>query len=267
MMKHWTLATVIACLLLAVGAIIYAFHEKSLRDQQEEALLAQKKTVQAEATIIARKVDKEGLEHVTIAAAENIISASHASTTAVSVGILDTTAMAIGILKKQIENLTLINTTLKADNLRAKMELDEKKRPVYSYSDKYLDLAYRPGNPTDSADRGSFDFKYNADLNITQYWKRRWFLGAKKSFIDIYSNDPRTTVNGVKRLSVVQNEPRFGLRVQGVTGYNLTTGATSAGPGIQFDFKRFSFQGSYQYNFQEQEWRPGLQTRVDLVRF
>ena len=114
----------IACILLG----IYSFRLKNDLDKINRKDLTTKKAIEAEAEIISRKIDKEGLQHATIAAAGTIVSQSDIKGPAVSVGILDTTAMAIGVLKKQIENLMVVNSTLRADNLRAYQALDEKKK-------------------------------------------------------------------------------------------------------------------------------------------
>ena len=265
MMKAKIVGGILIAALIVVSVYCWRLsRELAQRDQVKQKQVA---AVQAEAEIIARKVDKQGLQHATIEAARNVIPYSVVREPAVSPGILDTTAMAIGILKKQIQDLTVVNTTLKAENLKAQQFIAANNKPAYRFSDKWLNVTYTPGNPGDSTDKGSFDFAYNADLNITQYWKRKWFLGAKKSYIDIYSNDPRTTVNSVKKLTVEQDAPSFGLRVQAASSYNFRTGMITAGPGLQFDFKRFSIQGSYQYSWEDEHWRPAIQTRYDLVRF
>ncbi|WP_207426008.1 hypothetical protein [Pedobacter sp. SYSU D00535] len=258
--------TAALCVLLAIYS--FTLHKKLSQKEKVEQTVSSK--IQEEAKIISRKVDAAGLEHVTIEAAGNIIPKAQANA-AVSEGILDTTAMAIGILKKQIENLLVVNSTLKADNLRAIQRLDERQNPVYSYQDKYLNLNYTPGDPTDTADKGSFDFQYNADLTITQYWKRNKVLGlplgSKNSYIDIYSNDPRTIVNGVKKLTVQQEQPLLGLRVQGVTSYDFTSGTLRPGAEIQFDAGRASFTGAYLYDPITDKWRPTVTGRYDLIRF
>lgn len=214
---------------------------KNLKDRRENVV----EKIAVDAKIIARKIDKDSLRHATIAADENEYTNTDLHKTA---NILDTTALAIGILKKQIRELTVIATTSQAQKLKAYALLDSQKRVTYMYRDKFLTLAYRPAPvPADSVDFGEFDFAYNDSLTVTQYQKRNWFLGQKKSYIDIYSNDPRTTVNGVKRLTVKQDSPAFGLRAQGMATFNLNNQNLLIGPAIRFDFGRFSIQGARLY--------------------
>lgn len=214
---------------------------QNLKDRRETV----KEKIAVDAEIIARKIDKDSLRHVTILANGNEYTNADLNKTA---NILDTTALAIGILKKQIKELTIIASTTQAQKLKAYALLDSQKRVTYMYRDKFLTLAYRPPIMlTDSIDQGEFDFAYNDSLTVTQYQKRNWFLGQKKSYIDIYSNDPRTTVNGVKRLTVKQDAPAFGLRAQGMATYNVNNQNLMFGPAIRFDFGRFSIQGARLY--------------------
>jgi len=260
------------------GLIIFSVLSSALnliqRNQLNQIIETETKeetAIKAEAKIIARKVDKNGLKHVTAEAVGIIIPRTKAKA-AVSIGILDTTAMAIGILKKQVENLTVVNTTLKADKLKAIEERDESNRRFFSYRDKNINARYTPpADPSDSTDKGVFDFQYDNDLTITQYWKRQRVLGlpigTKNSYIDIYSNDPRATIKGVKRLTVKQDQPYLGLRVQGVATYDFQRDVVLPGAGMQFDAGRLSVQGSYAYDFNRDYWVPSVSGRYDLVRF
>lgn len=255
-------------MIILTAAIFAAFYYKSKFEEKETIPSGLKEQIQTEATIIARKVDKNGLSHVTLEAAKNVVPFNSINKVAISQGIMDTTALALGILKKQIEDLKVINSTLKADNLRAYEVANANGSKAYSYKDKFIDLTYTPPvAKLDSNDFGKFDFTYNADLNIIQYWKRSWFLGAKKSYIDIYSNDPRTTVNGVKQLTIKQEQPTFGLRIQAAGNFNPQTGSIGVGPGARIDLGRISIQGNYTWYPESGRWRPSINANYDLIRF
>lgn len=257
-------------ILITLFAAAAAYYFWSKVKQHSMASNSTAKEIQAEATIIARKVDKEGLNHVTIKEAEHIMPINKNDLIAISPGIRDTTAKAIarvGILEKQIESLTIINSTLLAENLRAKELINDQGVKSYAYKDKFVDLTFVPSLGIDTLDKGFFNFKYNADLNITQYWKRKWLLGAKSSFIDIYSNDPRTTVNGVKRLKFEQKEPQFGLRLQAAANFNPATGSIGFGPAARIDIGRFSIQGNYTWYPESERWSPGFTGNYDIIRF
>jgi len=225
-----------------------------------------KKQIQTSATIISRKIDKFGLSHVTIAEGENILPRELINDVAVSPGILDTTAMALDILKKQVQSITIINSTLEAKNLRAEKHLDSLKREIYTYNDKYVSLKFKVADTLNKD--ATFDFKYNAKLNYVQYWKKKFpIIGAKRSYIDVWSDDPRTTINGVDRLKIEEKVPQFGLRVQMRSIYSLTSQKLFVGPGLSFDFKRYNILGYSYYNVNDRRWIQAVGINYDLIRF
>lgn len=260
------IAVLAALLLLAVTAAIHFYNRNKVAERK---VSTDQRTVNQAARIIDRYVDSSGRNHAVISASENTLTAGwYKNGTAISGGLIDTVAKALNIAKKQLQEVTQVATVNQAKALRAEQTIDSLKRVTYFYKDKYLQLAYRPAlNTLDTSDHGQFDFKYNDSLQVVQYWKRKWILGAKKSYVDIYSYDPRTTVNGVKRLVVQQNEPTFGLRVQAVGNYSFSRKLLNVGPGIQFDVKRFSLIGNYYYDFDASTWRPSIGARYDLIRF
>ncbi len=263
--KYVLIAVVIGLAILNIrGCIRENKLEKELASLRQDSLAIRNK-VQTEAKIIARQVDKFGSEHVTIKATENLYPLSAIKSPAVSVPLLDTIAMALKIRTKQLEEALRIQGTMKASNLRANYVIDSLKRRTVVYRDRYVNLSYTP-NQADSA-AGTFDLAYNADIKVAQYYKRNWFLGAKKSYIDIWSVDPRLTINGVDRYKVEQKAPSFGLRVQAAGNVNPQTGAYGAGLGARIDFNRFSLQYNYLYYPTTGSKRGNLQLNYDIIRF
>lgn len=259
----------IGLLLIAiVFGVIQTYKLKKSESMAAMAAIKTQKTVSQAATIINRYIDTSGRNHVVISADSNRLTTNwYKDGTAISGGLVDTVARALNIAKKQLQEITQIANTTQADKLKALKKYDSLQRITYFYKDKYLQLAYRPALPGDTIDNGQFDFKYNDSLNVVQYWKKKWFMGAKKSYIDIFSNDPRTTINGVKRLVVQQEEPSFGLRIQAVGVYGFDAKKINVGPGVQFDFKRFSLTGTYYYDTDFSRWRPTVGARYDIIRF
>lgn len=257
-----------ACVIVTIASVIYSVSLLRRINERETEKNREKKAIQVEADIIARKIDKQGIEHVTIEAAKNIIPVSEVkNSAAVGAGILDTTALAIGILKKQVKDLLVVNSTLKAENLIAQ-EVIRNGAKYYSYSDKVLGLSYRPPLTTDSTDKGTLNLDYyNSQLTITQYWKRKWLFGTKRSYIDIATNDARNTINGVKQLTVEQKEPSFSLHLQGSANYNPSTGMIGFGPAIRMDLGRLSLQGNYNWFPDQKQWGTSITANYDLIRF
>lgn len=248
--------------------VVNLFRNNKL-ESENLALKAQRKNVehriQTEAKVIARQVDQFGSEHVTISAAENIYPSSIFKEPAVSVGLIDTVAMALKIKTKQVEELLRVNSTLSIRNAKAFYQIDSLKRRTIQYRDKYVSIAYTPDTIDTVA--GSFDFKYNADLKIAQYYKRNWFLGAKKSYIDVWSQDSRVRINGVDRFQVEQKDPAFGLRVQATSAYHPKNGIYGVGGGARIDLGRFSINPNYMYYPKSGTWSPNIQVNYDLIRF
>ena len=225
-----------------------------------------RKQVQTKAAIITRKIDKFGLNHVTIEEGKNVLPRSAINNVAVSVGILDTTAMAIDILKKQVVSLTVISSGLEVKNLVAEKVLDSLKREIYIYNDRYVSLKFKPADTLNK--EHTFDFKYNAELNYVEYWKKKFpIIGSKRAYIDVWSNDKRTTINGVDRLKIEQKEPQFGLRVQMRSIYSLTSEKLFVGPGLSFDLKRYNVLGYSYYNVNDSRWIYAVGVNYDLIRF
>lgn len=185
---------------------------------------------------------------------------------------VDSVAKALDVKVKQVQSVIVVPSETQAKEIAfLRKKVDSLSRLTYYYQDKYLQLAFRAGNPADSSDKGSFDFKYNADLTISQYWKRKKVLGlplgAKKSYTDISSNDPRTTIMGVKTYTVEQKQPGWGLRIQATQNYSFISNTFNSGVGARFDLKHLSLYGAYYYNWTLHEWRPVMSMSYDIVRF
>jgi len=213
--------------------------------------------------------DALGSEHSVFQNDVNKVSKDFLKSTNRPPNIIDTAAKNQKVAASELDRVTQINFRLKADSLKAQKKIDQLTKLVayYEYSDKYVKLRYTPPKLTDSIGAGTFDFSYDADLTISQYQKRKWFLAAKKSYIDISSKDIRTTIMGVKQLTVEQKTPQFGLRVQATANFNPQTNALGIGPAVRVDLGRFSVQGNYLYYPESSRWRPGIIGNYDLIRF
>lgn len=213
-----------------------------------------------------RPLDDKGVEHAIIQDDQNIISRDNFIDSKRPQNQVDSAAANLKIAKDLITKLTIINTLTRDSLLKAKKVVNTLNNQLsYVYKDKYVDLKF--DTPSDDNKEGSFSFAYDADLNIVQYQKRKWFLGAKKSYIDISSNDTRTTIRGVRQLTIEQKEPQFGLRLQASTNYNFYTGNFGAGPGLRVDINRWSFQGNYMYYPSVDTWYPAITANFDIIRF
>lgn len=254
-------ALIIGCAFLLVKIFDY---RKQLSDAEktESTVKAQ---VQAEAKEIKRQVDEKGVETVLFEVTGNKVTQQHAISSVGTKGIIDTTAMALDIRTKQLKQVLVVKSTLEAENLKLKKQLDAASRPFYTYSGNGLDLKFTPPNEIDTNARA--EFTANVNIKATQYWKRNWFLGAKKSILAVSSDNPMFKINGADFVEVEQKQPTFGLRVQASTSYNFETGSLGYGPAIRFDAGRFSFQGRYTKFPNDPKWKPSVNASFDLLRF
>lgn len=247
--------------LLLIFAFLY-FNEKN----RMPVLTEPGKPIDVTAPIESRYKDTEGNEHVVISDGKNIISKTEIKNPERPPNIIDSSAANLQIAATQIKSVTKINYLIRDSLLKARKTIDLlTQRLAFAYSDKFVNIKFTP--PIDTTDIGTFSFAYNADLNIVQYQKRSWFLGQKKSYIDISSNDPRTTIRGVKQLTVQQEAPQFGLRLQGSANYNLYTNNLGFGPAARLDLGRFSIQGNYMYYPKVKLWYPAVIGNYDIIRF
>lgn len=222
--------------------------------------------VNVDVPIVKTYTDSDGVKHAVVESGLNTVSQAYINSVNRQPNIIDSSAQKMQIAAKQIIELTRFNSLVKDSLLKARKTINSlNNRLAYVYNDKFVKLSFTP--PIDSLDTGIFDFAYNADLTVVQYQKRKWFLGAKKSYLDISSNDPRTTIRGVKQLTIEQETPEFGLRFQGSTNWNPETNVFGFGPAIRVDLGRFSFQGNYIYYPSSGRWRPGVTANYDILRF
>lgn len=253
-------------LVVVAGVFIYKYikNTRELADFKQSNKLV-KSQVLKEAKEIARKVDDKGIETVIYDVTGHKAPVEVLSSNASTKGIIDTTAMALDIRTKQLKQLLVVKGSLEAENLQLKKQLSSTHQPYYTYTGNGLTLKFTPPNENDSV--ATADFTANVQIKATQYWKRSWFLGAKKSILAVSSDNPLFKINGADFIEIEQKQPTFGLRVQANTAYNMDNGQLSYGPAVRFDAGRFSFQGRYSKYPNDPKWKPSINASFDILRF
>jgi hypothetical protein len=266
--------TYILLALLLIGMFLTGYFVAKNKFKLHAAVLPQNMPSVTNVNPVNVYKDSNGVTHNVYSAAANTYTKKEAlKQSSLLIPLIDSVAKALNVKSKQVETATTITTNTTADSIPFyKKQVDSLRNLVLYYSDKYLKLVVRVNSDvTDTLDKGSFDFSYDADLKIYQYWKRKqvWGLniGSKQHFTDISSNDPRTTIGGLKTLTIKQNLPQIGLRIQAVTNYSFSTHSFSPGLGFRFDADRFSLNGIYYYSTDVSEWRPVLSLRYDIIQF
>jgi len=253
---------------LIAGCVFLIVKCNDYRNQISQAKKADasvKAKILTEAKEIARKVDEKGIATVLYDITGHKVTPEQASSTEAIKGIIDTTALALDIQTKQLKQILVIKSALEAENLQLKKQLNSQNRPYYTYSGNGLDLKFTPPNDLDSIARA--DFKANLTLKATQYWKRSWFLGSKKSILAVTSDNPMFKINGADYVEFEQKQPTLGLRIQANTSYNFDTGEIGYGPALRLDVGRFSFQGRYSKYPNDPKWKPSINASYDILRF
>lgn len=117
---------------------------------------------------------------------------------------IDSLCREIGIRKKQLQGF------IKA-NMQAAGHIETVTIPVhdtlhdgngnclyqFTYADEYLQL-------TGQADsqKTTIDYTISVPLTISSYWKRRWFLGRKKYYVDGKCDNPNVHISGIKDIKI-----------------------------------------------------------------
>lgn len=215
--------------------------------------------VEAEVRRVNKKIDEKGFEHAVIDEVANVVT----STT-----VLDSTAIRerdsvialLGIERKQLREWKQYNVTWR-DSVLVAIRNDS----GFRYVDKWADIQYV--RPKDTISNGHFNFRYNAELNHAEYWKRGWFLGKKKHYIDFWVADKRATVNGVKRLKFEVEEPKFGMDMGAKTLYNGVDRRIYMGGEVGIDIGKVTIQGSYMYSPVDGKWYPFVSGKYKVLEF
>ncbi len=180
-----------------------------------------------------------------------------------SLGGADTSAMALRVQRDQILYWQQLAIQSRGDNLKAVQLIDSLKRKVLYYKDPYIRIAYHPGN--DSTDNGTFDYRNNEHLTITQYVKRNWLLGANHHYIDIMSDNPNTSIDGVRALTITPDQSSFGFKGQLRAAYDFASGRVIPSAGIVISLGKFDFAGRYYYNYQLQKFTPVVSAAYNVI--
>lgn len=113
----------------------------------------------------------------------------------------------------KIDQVTKINAVL-----AAKLSLKEAEpilgRKVLSHKDRNISLDYFP-------ESDSVDLAVDIGLNQARYSKRKWILGAPQHYIDVFPDDERIKIKGLKSYTLKEKpQKRFGIGLS--TGYGIS---------------------------------------------
>ncbi|MEI2271840.1 hypothetical protein OHD16_06765 [Sphingobacterium sp. ML3W] len=243
--------------LLIVLVIVLTYLLVTSRGNKESGIEpAAKELVNAEVKNIVTKMDREGFEHTVMSDKENVIK-SVAQLDTNSRKKLDSVNALLGIKEKQLEHWISYSAKLEGKLLKA-VRTDTS----FRYEDKWANIEYVISK--DTANNGHFNFKYNADINYAEYWKRNHFLAPKKHYIDFWINDPRATINGVKRIKIEAKEPKFKVEGSSIVMYD---GHAHIGADVGVKIGKVKVGTSYMYNTATGDLKPYYYGKFKLLDF
>jgi len=253
--------TAIAVIICAIS-LWYAFNKpkNTIISKSSKA----KDFVQAEAAIIKKKIDKNGLEHTILEETNNLLPKNlMVSGDGHDKAFVDSLIAQTDIQKKEITSLTQLNQTISGKNLRAVATIDSLNKKRFEFEDANLYVSYTP----DGDSPGTFNYKYNQKLNIVAFNRKKWFLGADRNYLDISSNDKKGTINGVKTLSVLREDKPFNAKLTAKAVFMPVSGDIALGPQIRLRYKRLTATGSQLYFPSIQKWVPVAGLEYDLFNY
>lgn len=257
--KNLTIGFLLFALILCASLLIVEKRRPVPEPEKTES-----KAVELDAKIIARKVDKQGIEHVILEETNRVTGMNDLSLEAKIE--IDSLAKLIEIKDKQLREYYATNMQLKTGLLKAEESIDSINQRTFTYSDSYINAKFFN---TDTADY--FDFSYNAELSHIKYWKRDKLLGmrigAKRNYIDIFSNDPRMTISGAKHLVIEDRESPWTFRAGGSALYVPHADILGYGPKVSVDYLGLGVNAQYLYFPESKEWNPIFNVYYDLLRW
>lgn len=217
-------------LILSIGLNIRQEFQAIGKEKQLTDIIAQ-----GSSNKVAGKYVKDSITHTVFT--ENIIDNSITSKElAIGKTYADSLETALKVSLDKVDQVTKFSGQL-VEQVALLTKQNDKGQTVKTHRDKYLDLAYYP--ETDSV-----KLAYDIKLNEAHYSHRKWLLGEKQNYINVFCDDPRVTINGLKSFNLNEKPPnRFGIGLS--AGYGLAKDGASikAVPyvGIGINYNLFEF--------------------------
>lgn len=252
----------IAIVAVGISIYLYRLHKETSKTVSTKAI----ETI-AEAKVIAKEVDKKGIEHTIVEQTNNNLPKELFLNpkTDEDKKTIDSLINNSKVKDNQITSLLQVNYTSQAKNLQAVRVIDSLKRTSLVYTDKDIVLSYTPD--TDSTKIGLFSYKFNQQLNVVQYTKGG-FLGLNpKSYLDISPGNINTTINNVKKLNIEVKPKTFGISLDGKANYNFLNKDFNAGPSVRLRVGKTTINGDYMYNTTDTKFHPWLGVSRELISF
>ncbi len=226
------LATIIITLLLllSVGLNLRQNHKLEQKEEHYAELIAQ-----GGRNRVVDRYTRDSITHTIFS--EKLVSNGIAEKElAIGKNYADSLQRALKVSVDKISQATKINALLEA-RLALKEAESINGRRILSHQDKNLRLSYYP-------DTDSVELAMDIALNEARYKKRKWLLGKEENFIDVFPDDPRITIKGLKSFTVKEKpQRRLGIGVS--AGYGIVQNNNSlhtapyVGIGLNYNLVEF----------------------------
>src|SRR5690625_3910610 len=210
-----------------------------------------KEYVELEVERVVKLIDEEGFEHAVTKEVDNVVK-HYEQLSDSAKNKLDSVTRLLNISRKQLSEWRSYAVTLEDSLMKA-----EKIGDTFVYNDKYSTIKFFPDSQT-------FSLKYNATINHAEYYKRNWFLGPKKHYIDFWIEDPRATINNVKRIRFEPKKPFIGLEIDAVgrVGHDVEFGSEAL-----MRIGNGKLGAGYTYGLNNSEWKPVFVGKYNLISY
>ncbi|MCU7571543.1 hypothetical protein N4241_10545 [Riemerella anatipestifer] len=188
-----------------------------------------------EKNIIERHYQRDSITHVVFR--DKIVANNRGEKqAAIGQGYIDSLQAALKISIDKMEQVSRVNAELTA-RLQLKEKIEPDGRKLKSHKDDFLALDYYP-------ETDSLIFRYDLKLNEARYWEKRWFLGRRHYYVELWPDDPRVKVNGLRTYRIRgQPQSRWGLGVHAGYGLAISNGALRPTPviGLGLNYNLINF--------------------------
>jgi len=261
---YYIIPILLVCLF---GFWVYSYLNPNTKPlTQKKVSEFQKNLIDVKATINKRVVDKDGYSHAVADATKQILSKEQFIS---GIGYdsiwRDSMINALNIEKSKVISLTQIVQTVSGEKLQAVAVIDSMNKRKFEYQDKNFYVSYSPS--TDSTKAGMFAYKYNQKLNMIAYNDKRWFLGRDKYIMDISTDDPNATINGVNTIRVAQPVKSFGAVLTGKTVFFPQSGRIAVGSQIRLRYKSLTLTGAEYYFPSTKKLIPAIGLEYDFLNY
>lgn len=196
--------------------------------------------VDADVKNINKEIDEKGLEHAIFDDLENVIRNKSQLHDSAKIWY-DSAQNLIGIVNakdKYIAELTTINYSLKEDLLKA-----TKTDSGYRYEDEFLKIEFVKKN--DSEGFSYFNYRYDGELSFAHIREKPSIFRRGKGLIDVWLNDPRGSIDGIKRVRIADKPVKTTIQMAPFTSFSYRSKEFFNETGLELSLKKQHFTTSY----------------------